>query len=430
MSALAKLCFNNGVFVSGSDATSSHITDELEHLGIEIHIGHKKSNIVGAELVVYTCAVSMRNVELKEAKKQGIQILERADFLGLVSNEYKNVIAIAGSHGKTTVASMIGKIFVDCGIDPTILIGGEMASGSNLRIGKKDFLIVEACEYKEHFLKLKHNTAVILNIDYDHPDYFKNASAYANAFNKFSRLSLDKTIISEKYKMFLETNLYVTYGKGGTYSARHIKHHENMLEFDVYKNGKFFNHIVLNLIGTYNIMNALCSVAVADCYKLEKEKVKRSLAEYEGVKRRYEYMGKLLDNIVITDYAHHPTQIANCIEATREVYKKPITVVFEPHTYSRTKSLFFDFLNSLEKADNLILLPTYSAREKTIVGGRSKDLFDALKFKKKNVKYIKTYSVCLEHLKKLKNNIILLLGAGSIINLAETIKQNYLNAQN
>ena len=141
-------------------------------------------------------------------------------------------------------------------------------------------------------------------------------------------------------------------------------------------------------------------------------------------------MGKLLDNVVITDYAHHPTQIANCIEATREVYKKPITVVFEPHTYSRTKSLFFDFLNSLEKADNVILLPTYSAREKTIVGGRSKDLFDTLKFKKKNAKYIKTYSACLEYLKKLKNNIILLLGAGSIINLAETIKQNYLNAQN
>ena len=212
MSALAKLCFSRGIFISGSDKVKTDLTDELLHLGIDIHIGHKKSNIKGADLVVYTCAVGEDNIEIKTAVEQGVYVLERADFLGELSKEFKNVIAIAGSHGKTTVCALVGKIFNKAGFNPTILVGGETENKGNLVIGNNQYLIVEACEYKKHFLKIKHDVSLILNIDYDHPDYFKNAVDYMKAFEEFANSTTQKNIIAEKYKMFLGDNNATTYG--------------------------------------------------------------------------------------------------------------------------------------------------------------------------------------------------------------------------
>ena len=427
MSALAKLCLHNCVATSGSDKTKTDITTELEHLGAKIYYKHNKKNILGADLVVFTTAVGQDNPEVQFAKTCGIPVLERAEFLGKVAKNYKNVIAVAGSHGKTTTCGMIGSIFKVAGLNPTMLVGGQTASG-NLILGDKQYLIVEACEYKEHFLKLLPNVAIIMNIDYDHPDYFKTATNYALAFQKFAKKAKNMVFIDEKYSIFVPKA--TTFGSFGKYSAQHIKHFEDKIKFDVYKSGDFFASIVLNAIGRYNILNALCAISVADFYKIDKKHIALGLKKFVGIKRRYEYMGKLGTNVVITDYAHHPTQIKNCILATKEVYSKPITVVFEPHTYSRTKAFLNQFVGALSMADNVILLQTYSAREKLIKGATSKNLFNTLQKKMDAVKYVRSYKKCLEQLKLLSNNIILILGAGSVINLAQQIKQNFLSSLN
>lgn len=427
MSALAKLCFSKGVFVSGSDKTKSNITDELTHLGIDIHIGHNKNNINGADLVVYTCAVGLDNIEVKTAINLGVTVLERADFLAEISKQFKTVIAIAGSHGKTTVCALIGKMFTLAGLNPTILVGGESEDKGNLVIGDNNFLIVEACEYKKHFLKLKHDVSVILNIDYDHPDCYKNSLDYISAFEQFAKTSLQKNIIAESYKSFLNDPNALTYGTNGVFTLKRVKHNDNNIQFEVYKNKKFYQKYTLSMIGAYNILNALCAIAVADYFNIDKLIQTKALKEFTGVKRRYEHMGKLGSNIVISDYAHHPTQIKNCILATKKVYKKPIIAVYEPHTFTRTKAFFYDFVTALNYADYILLLPTYSAREKVVNGATSKDLFNTLVVKAKNVKYIKNYNKCYKELLKHNNSIILLLGAGSIYNLANDIKRNYLH---
>ena len=426
MSALAKLCLNAGISISGSDKQKTNITEELRHLGAKIFYRHQKSNVVGADLVVYTCAVDDKNVEISEAKNKGIKIVERAEFLGKISSEYKNVIAVAGSHGKTTVCGMVAKIFELAGKEPTVLVGGEINGKSNLIIGKKDFLIVEACEYKEHFLKIGHNTGVVLNVDYDHPDYFKTTTEYEVAFQKFVKNSKEITITDEKYSILFGGKI-LTFGSGGVYQAKHVKYDEDKISYDVYRSGKFFLKIKLNCMGAFNVKNSLCSVAICDYYGIDKKYIKEGLLKFENLKRRYEYMGKIKNNVVITDYAHHPTQLETCIKTTQKIYKRNITVVFEPHTYSRTKKFLPQFVDALCYAQKIIILPTYSARERPIKGGTSRDLFEMLKFKKANVSFVKSYKKCLKELEKTDGSIILILGAGSVIKLANTIKQNYIN---
>ena len=424
MSALAKICLNRGVKVSGSDKVKNHITEELEHLGAIIFYKHQKKNVAGADLVVYTCAVGENNAEVMQAKQIGKVVLERAEFLGEIAKEFENVVAVSGSHGKTTVCGMIQNIFEDAGKSPTLIVGGETMHG-NLVIGKKEFLIVEACEYREHFLKLTPTEAIVLNVDYDHPDFFKSSRDYELAFEKFAGRCTRKVFVNEKCSILIDGNK-VTFGDGGDFFAKHIVQRDNRIFFDVYKQGGFFEKITLNLIGSYNISNALCAVAVADYFGISKVFIKNGIERFENLKRRYEYMGKFGNNIVITDYAHHPTQIENCILATRETYHKKILVVFEPHTYTRTKFLFGDFVKSLCLADDVIILPTYSAREKSKRGGTSRDLFEALKMSKNDVWFVRSYKKCLKEFERFDDHIILILGAGRIINLAETIKKEYL----
>ena len=428
MSALAKFCLNRGIKVSGSDKAKSHITEELVHLGADVFYKHSKKNVNGVDLLVFTCAVGEKNVEVEFAKKSNIPVLERADFLGKLTEEYDNVVAIAGSHGKTTVCGMLASILIEAKKEPTILVGGETSLG-NLIIGKKDFLIVEACEYREHFLKLNHSVGVILNIDYDHPDFFKTRENYEKSFQKFAKLSKKQTFINEKYSIFIDRP-FITFGDFGNFEARHKTFGDKGIIFDVYKNGKFFVHITTQIIGYHNVLNILCAIAVADYFNINKASIKNGIAKFKNLKRRYEYMGKLNNNIVITDYAHHPTQIKDAIVSTKEVYKKPITVVFEPHTYTRTKFLFSNFVDALSLADNIIILPTYSAREKSIKGGTSRDLFEALQFKTNKVGFLKSYKKCKKELEKLNDNIILILGAGSVIKLATDIKMEYLKSNN
>ena len=293
---------------------------------------------------------------------------------------------------------------------------------------KSDYFIIEACEYREHFLKISHDFGVVLNIDYDHPDYFRTSSDYEKAFQKFAKNGKQITFVDEKYSILFDKNI-ITFGSGGKYQARHIKYQDAQITYDAYKEGVFFEKISLNCIGFFNVKNSLCALAVCDYLGIEKKYIKQGLSLFENLKRRYEYMGKIKDNIVITDYAHHPTQIENCIKATRQLYKKNIVVVFEPHTYSRTKKFLPQFVDALNLANRIIIMPTYSAREKSLRGGTSRDLFETLKFKKANVYFIKSYKKCFKELEKQSDSVILILGAGSIIKLANSIKQNYIKEQ-
>lgn len=427
MSALAKLCLNEGVYVSGSDRAQTDITQELSHLGIKIYYGHIGDNVKGADLVVYTCACKSDNPELVRARELGIEVIERADFLSQIAKSYDNVIAIAGSHGKTTTTAMIGNIFLSANLNPTIHLGGECENfNGNIKIGKKNFFITEACEYQKHLLKLSHNVGVILNIEMDHAECYENYSDLFDTFDKFSKNSLDATIINEKYKLIDGKNI-VTFGTNGNYQAKNIKiDQQGYIDFDCFKNNSFFGSFRLKGYGYFNISNALSSIAVADYYNISYKHIYAGLSSFNGIKRRYEYMGKINNQVVIQDYAHHPTQIENVILSTKKLFNKDITVVFQPHTYSRTKYLFGGFIEKLSLGDNLIIIPTYPARETSKDGYDAKKLFLALKKIKKNTKYYYSYNKIIKQLKKTENNVILVLGAGDIENLAKRIKREYL----
>lgn len=431
MSALAKLVLNRGIAVSGSDIKKTNIIFELENLGAKVFIGHNAKNIDNADIVVFTSAVQENNVEVIEAKKLGILVYERADFLYLIALNYNNVIAISGTHGKTTACGMLASIFIAANKNPTVHIGGECScTQGNLKIGDKNFFISEVCEYQRHLLKMPHNVGVILNIEYDHPDYYKNLAEVGDAFSEFSNISKELTVIEEKYSIFMKKINKKTFrtfsiSGNGDYVAKNIRQYvKGVIKFDCYKYGNFFGSFCINAFGKFNVNNALASIVVADYYNIPTNDIFNGLKNFCGVKRRYEFMGKINNCPVIHDYAHHPTQIENVIKSTKEIFKKPVVCVFQPHTYSRTIKLFTQFVNAFSLADKLILFPTYPAREKPIKNASAKSLFNAINFKFKNSNYLTSYKSVLKHLSKLENCVILILGAGDIVDLAETIKSN------
>ena len=435
MSALAKLCLNNNVYISGSDEKKSNLTEELKHLGIKIFYGHSKNNISGADLIVYTSAVAIDNVELLEAKKNKIKILERSDFLQEICNGYKNVIAISGTHGKTTTSAMIGNIFLCANLNPTIHIGGECENfNGNLRVGGKEFFITEACEYKKHLLKIPHSVGVILNIEPDHVECYKDYNDLAKTFNLFAEKSKDINIINEKYITLLEEKKnFITFSEnnGGNFTANKIKIlKDGSLSFCCFKNNNFFGYIRIHCYGRHNVYNALSAIAVADYFKISYKDIFNGLLTFKGIKRRFEYMGKINNQVVIHDYAHHPTEIGCVIDTAKQLFNKPIVVVFQPHTYSRTKFLFNDFVSKLNLADKIVILPTYSAREKKKDGYDAKKLFLCLKKINKSSKYFYSFNKAKNYLSKIKNNVILILGAGDIVNLAKSIKNDYMLKNN
>ncbi len=434
MSALAKLCHNSGYIVSGSDRKESEITMELKSLGMKIFIGHDAGNIHNADTVVYTVAVGENNPEILEAKRKKLLLFERVEFLQLICKKYKNVIAIAGTHGKTTTTGMIGSIFISANKNPTIHIGGECELfGGNLKIGGKEFFITEACEYKKHLLKIPHDVGVVLNIEKDHPDTFTSFEDLYDTFDSFCAMSKTLSIINEKDISLLKhhKNYKITTFSGdhsGEYYAKNIRQYQNgKIIFDCYKNCDFFSQITLNMYGKHNVLNALASIAVADFYNLSKFSITNGLKNFSGVKRRFQFVGKINENIVIEDYAHHPTEIQALISTCKEVFKnKNIVAVFQPHTYSRTKSLFSEFLNCFDYADKVYVLPTYSAREKPMKNASGKYLAKNLNFKNKNTMYVITFSSVLKRLKKEENSVILIIGAGDIEDLAHKIRTDYI----
>ena len=430
LSALASIMKNQGFIVNGSDLVNTEVTKKLEKNGILVYYKQISQNIINfkPDLVVFSGAIHEDNKELKYAKSQNILCLERSKFIAEILPFYKNVISISGTHGKSTTTSMIGEIFEKAGLKPTLHLGAESANfNSNFLIGDNEFFINEACEYRRSFLDFKSNVGVILNIEEDHPDCYNNLEEIKKAFNEFAKIC-ENVVVNENYldgDDNIEKNKTITFGlKGANFTAHNIKTLENGgTSFKVFKNKVFYTNVSLQIFGKHNALNALASICVADYYNIDKKIIKHSLENFRGIKRRFEKVETILPSTVYFDYAHHPTEIKKLLEEV-QYFNKPVICVFQPHTYSRTKQYFNDFLNSFKNTYQTVLYKTYKAREKRIIGARSKDLYLNLK-NKQNVFYYNSYNKIIKHLKKYakSNCIVLFVGAGDIYNIKSLLEK-------
>ncbi len=423
MSALANMLIHLGYKVSGSDAKTSSLTDELSCKGAQIYIGQSKENIKDPDLVCYTAAISASNPELVEARKLSVPVIERAELLGAIMELYKYPIAVAGTHGKTTATSMLSLVLLAAKVDPTILVGGELKQiGGNIRIGKQDFLPFEACEYVESFLHFKPFLSIITNVEEDHLDYFSGIKHIISSFRKFASLTSPLGCIivcsDDKYAPEVVQNVdrkvikYAIDDENADYIAKNIEFDSRgCAEFDAYHLNEFKVRIKLNVPGRHNVLNALASVATADFFGLSMDAVKEGLSEFGGTKRRFEHIGNVNGCEVIDDYAHHPTEIKATLESAKKMGKR-INVVFQPHTYTRTKALLDDFAQVLSLADKVMICDVYPAREDYDGTIHSCDLAAKIK----GVTYINDNKAMVRYLKKVlaEDDMLITMGAGDV----------------
>ena len=435
MSGIAEILVNWGFSVSGSDRTDSDILDTLKKSGVEIHIGHSASNIEGADCVVYTAAIHKDNPELVHAKELGIPVIERSDFLGELTRCYQNTIAISGTHGKTTTTSLVSLCFMEAQKDPSIQVGAIIKElDGNYRVGNSENFIIEACEYVESFLKFSPKSEIILNIDNDHLDYYKNIENVKKAFIKYVKLLPEDghLIINADDSNCLDLPVYskakaIKYGIENDdvdfYAKNIIFNEEGFPEFDVYKFGEFYEHFELSIPGRHNVLNALGCISLCDTYDIDKSCMKTALKKFTGANRRFEFKGIVNGAKVYDDYGHHPTEVAATAKALTNKKFNKSWVVFQPHTYSRTFNLLDDFAHALLSFDNIIVTDIYAARETNTYNISSKDLADAIIKLGKNAKYISSLEDCASFLKDnvKENDIVLTLGAGTVTNIGPMI---------
>ncbi len=435
MSGIAEILLNWGFTVSGSNNVDSELLHDLSKAGITVYIGHDKKNIIGADCVVYSAAINKENPELVYARELGIPTIERSDFLGELTRCYQNTIAISGTHGKTTTTSLVSLCFLEAQKDPSIQVGAIIKElNGNYRVGNSENFIIEACEYVESFLKFSPKSEIILNIDNDHLDYYKNLDNIKKAFIKYVKLLPDDghLIINADDANCLDLPTYtkakaVKYGienEDVDFSAKNIEFDENGFpEFDVYKYNEFYEHIKLSIPGRHNVLNALACISLCNTYGISKEHIKIALAKFKGADRRFEFKGNVNGAKVYDDYGHHPTEILATAKALKNKQYNKSWVVFQPHTYSRTYNLLKDFANALTIFDNIIVTDIYAARETNIYNISSKDLVDEINKLGKNAIYISSLEDCAEYLKKnvIKDDIVLTLGAGTVTNIGPMI---------
>jgi UDP-N-acetylmuramate--alanine ligase len=431
MSGLAEIIIHNGYKVSGSDRNESSLTKHLETLGAKIFIGHASKNITDASLVVYTAAIPKDNPELKEAINKNIPLMDRAEFLGELMKNHKYGVAIAGTHGKTTTTSMMSHIVLEANVDPTILVGGNLdIINGNVRSGTSDYFITEACEYKESFLKFYPYIGVILNIDIDHLDYYRDIDHIQSAFQKFAdKIPQNGYLIinaddirCEEVSQNVKCNV-ISYGiNNGDLKSKNIRYdNKGCGSFDVLYRGKELFNITLNVPGEHNISNALSTIAVSIALNIEENKICGGLASFGGTHRRFEHKGQYNNIIVIDDYAHHPTEIKAAIKTAKNYVKGKLYCVFQPHTYTRTIALFHEFAESFYGVDEVILADIYAAREKYTDKVSSAMLCDKINSKGVNCSNIHSFDEIVTYLSKNTNpdDLIITVGAGDVYKIGE-----------
>lgn len=390
LSAVAEILLTRAYKVTGSDMKESYVTDRLIAKGAGIFLGHRSKNVEGADLVVYSAAIGEDNPELARARELGIKTITRAELLGSLMREYKGSIAVAGTHGKTTTTSMVSLILEKAGKDPTILIGGNLPEiGGNVKVGQGDYFITEACEYMDSFLDLKPNIELILNIDSDHLDYFKDIDHIARSFKTFAQLvPEDGFIIAYDANPFVKSATQdlknvVSFGmtENSDYWAKNLKFsEEGFPSYDLYKGVEFLLRVDLSIPGEHNVLNSLAAIALSDTIGIEIQAAVKTLKEFRGTERRFDTQGRTDKGVVvIDDYGHHPTEIKATLSAAKNIHMKNLWCIFQPHTYTRTMALFDEFVDSFDKADRLILAEIYGAREKNINKISSRALLDKIR---------------------------------------------------
>ena len=427
MSGLAKMVVDSGIKVSGSDSGSSAEIQVLEDMGITIFKSHDEKNISkDIDLVVFSGAINATNPEIIRAKELGIEVVERSEFLGVVSQSYDKVVAIAGTHGKTTTTALIGEIFVKAEKNPTIHIGGESVSlKGNTIIGGSEYFIVEACEYRESFRYLRPHIGVITNIDLDHVDYYSGIGAIQSAFERFADNC--GSIVCPRDITLKKSGTIINSADG--WEARFIKGDTCGYLFAVYFKAHFWAEVRLNMIGLHNITNTLFAIAVAVECGIDKDTIVDAIAGFLGVGRRYEKIATCDGCNVIIDYAHHPTELKCSIEGISGAYSR-VLYIFQPHTYSRTLGLFDEFVEVLSELNDLVLFKTYPAREDVIVGGTAMDLYhkliaekiDKTSIENRAIRYMDDIVDIEKYIRKKAGDFdcILVLGAGD---LADKLKK-------
>ena len=433
MSGLAEILKNKGYTVSGSDINHTHITDKLESSGINVIYEHNAENVINKNAVIYTASIKPDNPEYQKAIELDIPLIERSVLLGEITKMFSDTIAISGTHGKTTTTSMISVVFLNAQKDPTIAVGGELPEiNSNYKIGNSQYLITEACEYVDSFLKLFPKISIVLNIEEDHLDYFKDINQIKKSFRNFLSLlpkdglavvNADDTNCMEVINDTDAPIVTVGIDNNATFMAKNIDFSNGNAEFDLYKNGEFVSAITLAIPGKHNIYDALSCIAVADFYNIDIEVIKSSLASFRGAKRRFELKGSFNGADIYDDYAHHPSEIKATLNAAKAKGKNKVICVFQPHTYTRTKLLLDEFATAFEKADEVIITDIYAAREKDTGDIHSKDLVAKVNEYSHNAKYIKDFEEIESYVKEniSQGDLFFTIGAGNVFKIGENI---------
>ena len=435
MSGLAEILLKENFTISGSDSKSSELTEHLTALGATVFYPQKAENVIdGIDVVVYTAAIHEDNPELMEVRRQGLPTLTRAELLGQLMKNYRTPIAISGTHGKTTTTSMMSHILLAAEKDPTISVGGILkAINGNIRVGASDVFVTEACEYTNSFLDFFPKISVILNVEEDHMDFFKDIDDIRLSFHRFAELlPEDGALIINKNieKMEAITDglncKVITYSEvqAADYSASNIEFDEfGNASFDLIKYGEYTGRIKLSVAGNHNVSNALSVIAVADQLNIDLETIQKGIISFTGTDRRFQYKGEVNGITIIDDYAHHPTEIQATLTSARNYPHREIWCIFQPHTYTRTKAFFHEFAETLSLADHVILADIYAARETDTLGMSSEALAEELKKLGADAYYLSSFEAiekfALE--KCIHGDVLITMGAGDVVNIGNSL---------
>ena len=413
-----------GMVVTGSDMSASAGTRELEEQGIPVAIGHNAVNIEGADCIIRTAAAHNDNPEIAAARAAGIPVFERAQAWGEIMKSYKNAVCISGTHGKTTTTSMMTHILMEANLDPTVMIGGYLPLlHASHRVGQGDTILLESCEYCDSFLNFFPTLAVVLNVEADHLDYFKDLADVQKSFHKFAEMATFGVIANGDDLHTREAMEGIDYVSFGLDNSNRI-HADNMCpdwrHFDVICDGEFYCHLDMGVLGRHNALNALAAAAAAWMMGIPGEAVSHGLETFRGAGRRMEFKGTFNGADVYDDYAHHPDEVRATIESIRSsMPEKRLVLAFQPHTYSRTNALFDDFVRELQKSDVLILAEIYAARERNTIGISSAHVAEQIPgaIFKETLPEVTAY--LRENVKE--GDVVITMGAGDIFRAGEAL---------
>lgn len=412
-----------GLVVTGSDMNSSVSTDELIAKGIRVQIGHRAENINGACCIIRTAAAHNDNPEIAAARVLGIPVFERAQAWGVIMQAYKNAVCVSGTHGKTTTTSMLTHVLMAAQMDPTVMIGGNLPLlGAGHRVGKGDTILLESCEYCDSFLNFYPTLAIVLNIEADHLDYFKDLAQIQRSFHRFASLARDHILVNGddfNTMQAMEGLRCITFGLGENCRVRGVEPSADWTQMNVLCDGQFYCRLELSVIGKHNMINALAAMGAAWLLGIDGQLAAASLKDFHGAARRMQYKGRFNGADLYDDYAHHPGELAATIAAVRAATDRRLVVAFQPHTYTRTRALFDDFVRELQKADVVILSEIYAARERNTIGISSR----ALQEKIPGSIYCETLPQVTETLKQIAQpgDMIFTIGAGDIYRAGEAL---------